>query len=232
MGNLMNGQLRIVRSLALVLALLLVAGAGTSLAITYTPIDEPLVGSSIGTVVTGISGSNIVGFYGDSANSVHGFLYDGSTYKTLDNPLGIGRTYANGISGGNVVGQYYDSSGGSHGFLYNGTTYTTLDDPLGAHGTLANGISGGVIVGSYNDSSNAGHGFVYNGSTYTTFDIPLANGGTSPTGISGSNIVGRILSYARLPLQRFDLHDARRSVIIGRDLCQWDFRRQRGRVLL
>ena len=126
----------------------------------------------------------------------HGFLYNGSTYTTLDDPLAIanGGTNAYGVSGNNIVGTYNVSSGMEHGFFYNGSTYTTLDDPLGIDGTKALGIDGGNIVGMYWDSSNNVHGFLYNDSTWTTLDDPLAgtaaNQGTVICGISGSNVVG------------------------------------------
>jgi len=106
----------------------------------------------------GISGNNVVGFYSDSTRGIfHSFLYNGSTYVALDDPLGV-NTYACGISGNNVVGYYMDSSYGIHGFLYDGTSYTTLDIS-GAAMTLITGIDGNNIAGNYYDSSDVEHGF-------------------------------------------------------------------------
>src|SRR5216110_212431 len=51
---------------------------------TYSTLDYPSTTS--GTAAYGISGNNIVGFYTDSSAVNHGFLYNGSTYTTLDNP--------------------------------------------------------------------------------------------------------------------------------------------------
>jgi len=159
---------------------------------SYTTLDYPSTTS--GTTAYGISGNNIVGFYvGNDASHVrHGFVYNGSTYTTLDNPNAFpsfaAGTTAYGISGNNIVGGYASSVG--HGFLYNGTTYTTLDNPLGVTGTEATGISGNNIVGNYNDAGGHSHGFLYNGSTYTTLDNPLGVNGTFAQGISGNNIVG------------------------------------------
>jgi len=173
--------------------LALLAGAATTFAITYTTLDDPLAPGAT-TEAHGISGGNIVGSYYDSSITRHGFLYNGSTYTTLDDPLGR-ETFPQGISGGNIVGYYFDSSfpGSDHGFLYNGSTYTKLDDPLaGPTGTYPYGISGDNIVGTYYDFSGSGaHGFLYNGSTFTTLDDPLAaTGETNVYGISGNNIVG------------------------------------------
>ena len=145
----------------------------------------------------GISGNNIVGDYEDQSYKAHGFLCNGSTWATIDDPLGAMGTQAKGISGSNIVGYYIDSSLNSHGFLYNGLTYTTLDDPLATNGSRIFGISGNNIVGAYEVMSGSGlsgvqrtHGFLYDGSTWTTIDDPLAVNYTGALGISGGNIVG------------------------------------------
>ena len=146
----------------------------------------------------GISGNNIVGQYfgtvtdqitGTLQGQWNGFLYNGSTYTTVTDPLGSNGTFAYGVSGSNVVGYYTDSAGYDHGFLYNGSTYTTIDEPLSVGGTYVYGISGNEFVGYYYGSSGQ-HGFLFNGSTYTNIDDPLASYGNVATGVSGNNIVG------------------------------------------
>src|SRR5262245_46746414 len=105
--------LRAVLSATLVFA----AGAGTAYAITYTTLDDPL--SPNGTIAAGISGSNIVGWYFDTPGALHGFVYNGSTYTEINDPLaGNGGTNALGISGNNIVGTYTDSSNIAHGYFY------------------------------------------------------------------------------------------------------------------
>ena len=57
--------------------------------IAITTIDNPLAGG--GTYVTGIDGSNIVGYYTtvnqyQQLTGNHGFIYNGSTFTTIDNP--------------------------------------------------------------------------------------------------------------------------------------------------
>jgi len=168
----------------------------------YTTINAPL--GVYGTYPAGISGSNIVGYYEDASGTVHGFLFNGSTLTTLDDPLATGTdangfsgTSADGISGSNIVGHYTGSDGNDHGFLFDGTTYTTLDEPLatgsdasGFSGTVINGISGSQVMGYYVDGNGKYHGFLYNGGVFSTLDDPLGARGTYPYGISGSNIVG------------------------------------------
>jgi len=117
---------------------------------TYTTIDDPSATTS--TTASGINtAGQIVGFF-RNASGRHGFLYNGSTYTTLDDPFAsanAGGTLALGISNaGQIVGGYYDSSGNEHGFRYSGGSYTTLDDSLGTNGTEPSGINAsGQIVG-------------------------------------------------------------------------------------
>ncbi|HVC93402.1 MAG TPA: hypothetical protein VND64_06905, partial [Pirellulales bacterium] len=154
----------------------------------FTTLNDPL--ATNGTVVQGISGSNVVGQYADSAGT-HGFLYNGTSYTTLNDPFAAGYTSAHGVSGNNIVGDYWSGSAW-YGFLYNGSSWTQLNDPLATGNTAAIGIDGNNIVGQYYVGS-AIHAFFYNGSTYTTLDDPLATNGTAAYGISGNSIVGGYL---------------------------------------
>jgi hypothetical protein len=131
-------------------------------------LDEPQAGTNYsgsiggtGTYPRGISGTNIVGYYSDNDGGIHGFIYNGITWATLDDPLGVGSTLPQGISGTNIVGFYTEARGlVAHGFLYNGKTWTTLDHPLAVYDTWAEGISGRNIVGYYYDNNNREHGFL------------------------------------------------------------------------
>jgi hypothetical protein len=72
--------------------------------------------------LTGISGNNVVGYYGDSSHSYYdsGFIYNltNGTYTTsIRDPLAPGNTFLEGISGSTLVGYYYDSNGVVHGFV-------------------------------------------------------------------------------------------------------------------
>lgn len=168
----------------------------------FTTISAPL--GVNGSFATGISGSNVVGYYIDANGTDHGFLFNGSGFTTLDAPLATGTdangfsgTSANGISGSEVVGTFAGSDGNDHGFLFDGTTYTALDEPLatgsdayGFSGTVINGISGNQVVGYFVGNDGKYRGFLYNGATFSTIDEPLGARGTYPYGISGSNIVG------------------------------------------
>jgi probable HAF family extracellular repeat protein len=134
---------------------------------TYIRLDDPFAnnpsvssGTANGTVATGMNDKGqIVGYYYDSNERGHGFLYSHGSYTTLDDPLGTNGTFATDINDkGQIVGYYYDNLHNQHGFLYDGRNYTTLDDPVGINSTYATGINdNGQIVGSY---GNGSHGFV------------------------------------------------------------------------
>jgi len=103
----------------------------------FTTFDHPLAGQGAnkGTLAADVFGINVTGWYVDSAQDYHAFIYNGSAYTPLNGPLGATDTFAGGIDGTNVVGNYYDSSSVSHGFLFDGSSYTTLDHPLAGPGT-------------------------------------------------------------------------------------------------
>jgi hypothetical protein len=95
----------------------------------------------------------VVGSYVGADSKGHGYLYDGTSYKTLDVPGAIG-TYAAAVSGKNVVGQFGED-GTSYGFFYNGTSYKTLVVP-GSTETIPQSVSGNNVGGKYTDDYRAG----------------------------------------------------------------------------
>ncbi len=166
---------------------LAVLGIGGSLARAsvfpaYTPIDVP---GAVNTTPFGVSGNNVVGYYYDGATT-HGFLWNGSTYTTLDAPGATMDTAAYGVEGNKIVGEYRDGSGLAQGFIYDGTTWQTLNYP-GAVQTVIEGISGTKMVGVWTDS--VVHGFVYDGVNFTTVDDPLGVNNQAHA-IDGNKIVG------------------------------------------
>src|ERR1035441_1504050 len=166
-----------------VLGLTAIAASSQASDITFTTVEVPGSGE---TIVTGVSGSSVIG-----TCDFGGFIYDGSTFKTFNNPAMSGMK-PTGISGGTIVG-YYQGVGTNgavalRSFIYDGSTFSTLDVP-GAIQTVALSISGSTVFGYYVDSPGVGHGFLYNGSTFTTLDFPGATT-TEILGISGGTVVG------------------------------------------
>lgn len=113
---------------------------------SYTTLDDPLAGA-IGTEANGINDAGqIVGEYWDSNNVLHGFLYSGGTYTTLNtsnaydindlgqivgvsflydgttyaplaDPVATSGTFPLGINNTDQIVGFYANSSGQHGFL-------------------------------------------------------------------------------------------------------------------
>ena len=171
-----------------------VAAMPASSVVTFTTIDHPLAGSG-GTTPYAVDGDRIVGSFLDAAGVNHGFLYDGSTWRTLDDPAAAAPrgTAAYGVSGPTICGTYVSSAGQTLGFLYDGANWTTLDHPAVGPGrvdTFARGVSDGTVVGYYIQSL-AAHGFSYRSGTFTDFDIP-GSIGTFPHDVDGTRIIGTV----------------------------------------
>jgi uncharacterized membrane protein len=109
---------------------------------------------------------------------VHGFLYSGGSWTTLDNPAATASghpTVASGINdSGQIVGHYADASWNAHGVLYSGGSYTNFDDPSATNNTIATGINAtGQIVGQYTDASSLWQSFLFGGdSSNLTLNAP------------------------------------------------------------
>jgi len=168
---------------------------GRASTVPFTPFSYP---GAFGDYATGIDGNLIVGYYADASGFQQGYLYDGSTFKTISYAPGVDTTLT-GISGNLITGIRQDAKGRSHGFIYNGTTFVDVDHPLAGSGSIVDpggtylaGISGTTVVGNYVDAAGKQRGFIFDGTTYTTFDKP----GSGPErtqlfGISGDTLVGQ-----------------------------------------
>jgi hypothetical protein len=118
---------------------------------TWTTLDYPQASR---TWACGISGNNIVGYYGPDSCA---FLYDGTNWTRL-----LTCAQALGIDGNNIVG--WGGAPGNHSggwLLYDGTTYSGLTYPGSTNDTEAQGISGTSIVGwCRGEGSYPYHGFL------------------------------------------------------------------------
>ncbi len=135
------------------------------------------------TYITGVSGSNAVGYYVDMNNVYHGVIYNLITgnFTPLSSPSGGGCPLT-GIDGKNVVGYYADPTHGYNysGFIYNlvssNYTATAIHDPLAPGSCYLLGISGNSLVGYFLDGNSYTHGFV---ATIPIPNIFLATMGTN-----------------------------------------------------
>ncbi len=163
-------------------------GAGTVFSLPVSG-GTPTVLTSL-TGPNGIDGNNVVGYFNDSSGVHRGFLYNGSTYQTIDHPLVIQNyagagTVLNDISGSNIVGTYQDSSLVPHSFLYDGSSFVSLVDPTAAGFTGCQGIDGSTVVGYYYDASGQAHGFIADVPEPSSFVSILAFFGAGGIGYLG-----------------------------------------------
>lgn len=100
-------------------------------------------------VVLGISGNNQIGAYEGTIDNVggnHAYLYNGSAYTTLSDPLGS-QTMAFGVSGSEVAGIFHNTHGLVDSFLYNGPAIVSGSTPEPGSLGLTIGIGACCIAG-------------------------------------------------------------------------------------
>ena len=125
----------------------------------FTSIDDPnaAAGNGYGTWATAINDAGLVtGYYTDSNDEEHGFLYSASTSQfvatTLDYPGSAGLTVPLGINGdAQIVGWYYDGAS-VQGFLYSSGNFTSISGSCGPT-ELESINDNGQIVGQYSFSN-------------------------------------------------------------------------------
>ena len=141
----------------------------------------------------GVNDSNqVVGWYIDSSNVTHGFMFSKGKFTTIDPP---GATLTNAWSinkAGVIVGAFTDSSGVFHGFIDNAGTFTTFNAPNGAILTEFTGINNkNQMTGIYDDSAATEHGFTLVGKTFT--DVTFPGVGVAVTATDRLNDSGEIV---------------------------------------
>jgi probable HAF family extracellular repeat protein len=138
----------------------------------------------------------IVGWCTDSKDVVHGYLWNGKKYISLDYPGANNFTLAWGINNtGLITLQWIDSSGNYEGALYNSKSkkYSKPINVPGAAQTYIHSINNaGDIVFSWYDSSGKAYGALLTGKTFYKFSDPKGPDYTKPDGINDKReIVGR-----------------------------------------
>lgn len=130
----------------------MLSGSFATLDVTGTTHSTQALGiNDAGTVVGSFSGGGVT----------HGFVYDGTSYTQLDDPLGVNGTVATTIdNGGDVGGYYVDGGGVTHGFVRMDGAFYTVDDPNAGGITAILGINDQrAVVGYYVDPNGVMTGF-------------------------------------------------------------------------
>jgi hypothetical protein len=163
---------------------------------TFTPVNDPAAGSGPGQGTSPITpkdtgddsnvlrSTTVIGWYVDSANMYHGFVYRSGKFTNFDDPSAGTGSFQGTIaydmtSSGTILGEYIDAIGVTHGFLDHNGHFTTVDNPsagtASGQGTVLDGVNAnGVFVGTYTDSSDVTHGFSLHNGTYSVLNDPSA----------------------------------------------------------
>jgi hypothetical protein len=130
----------------------------------------------------------IVGRYISTDGVQHGFLLNGTQFKSLD----VGATFTD-VTWINrydqISGSYNTSDGKTHGFVMSAGVFTTIDYP-GAQTTLGFGVGdNGDVVGIAIDSNGVLHGYLLRHGMFSLVNFPGASS-TLPAMVIGQTIVG------------------------------------------
>jgi len=156
-----------------------------------------------GTIAYGINDSGfVVGQFGD-AMGIHGFLFNGSTYETLNAP-GAQVTIAVGINSSNLITLQSVNAGLVSSWLLIGTHYLQLSVP-GAVTTAVHSINNlNEIALSWFDSSGLEHGAVHAGTKYFLIDDPSGTGTGIETINDFNTIIGKYVPAGGSQTQGFE----------------------------
>jgi probable HAF family extracellular repeat protein len=157
---------------------------------TLTTIKDPQSNGIDGTHAAGINKWNsIVGWYGDSNRTIHGFKrFSNGSYTTLDFPGAQGTMPAGINDSGTIVGTVNDSTG-SHGFIYSNGKWAKADYP-GTNGTTQFlGISNGNVIVGLSTSTESGFTFIYTNGVYKVISDSKAAGGVFANGIAANGLI-------------------------------------------
>jgi hypothetical protein len=127
----------------------------------------------------------IVGSYTDAKGVYKGFVYDGTSYKTIVFPGATTFTQANGINDSNViVGDFIAKDELTHGFMLKSGKFTRFDALKGAS-TWIIGINKAGNLAGYTGTNGNTLGFIKIGRKVKTFTFQ--NNSTYALGINREN---------------------------------------------
>jgi hypothetical protein len=155
---------------------------------TFTAENFP---GAVQTQVVGINNAGeTVGFYIDGAGVQHGFTFDGSTFKSVSNPLTTTVTQLLGVNDSGLAAGYWTDAGGNfHPFTWAPNTFTAINfsGEVSAQATDVNNT--GQVTGFNMSSSVTSDGFLDTGGVFTKLDFP----GSTFTQALGLNNFGQVV---------------------------------------
>jgi uncharacterized membrane protein len=145
----------------------------------------------------------IVGVYFDTSSTIHGFVLDGSHFRSIDAPgtapTGFLGTYTSGINTqGDLVGQYFDQNNNAHDFVIKDGVFKPFTLPIAdSVYDSPNGMNDlGDIVGSFQDKLGNTHGYLLSHGVAQVIDFP----GSQFTQAWGINFEGDIVGSYSVPV--------------------------------
>jgi len=158
---------------------------------TFTPFDCPGPGLD-DTRAFGINDSSVI-VGGCRSTGLHGFVYDGDSFDTVE-PPGSSNSRIRAINPGAIMVGFYLTPDFNffHGFMrVDEFSYREIIPPQTAQDALALGInSSNQVVGGYFGADGLEHGFFLDGEVYTA---PLDCPGYLNTQVNGIDDNGRIV---------------------------------------
>lgn len=157
---------------------------------TFTPENFP---GAVQTQVVGINNKgDTVGFYIDSAGVNHGFVFNGTTFRTVNDPHTTTVTQLLGVNNHNEAAGYWtDSAGNFHPFTWVPGSFTELSVPgqVSAQATDVN--NAGDVTGFNMTSATTSDGFLDDHGVFTMLDFP----GSAFTQALGLNNSGDVVGF-------------------------------------
>jgi hypothetical protein len=127
----------------------------------YQSIDVPGETSAAAWAIN--NAGDITVYAVNSSGDFDAFLYNGKTFKNINDPNAKGTlgTVVHTVNNkGDIDGTYYDSAGNTHGWLLHAGKYYDVNNPNGPNLTRADGLNDKLeIVGRYTPAAGGNVGF-------------------------------------------------------------------------
>jgi hypothetical protein len=169
---------------------------------TFTPVSFP---GATSTTLSAIGGGRVAGTYRGDALGEHGFVYDGSTFTSIDFPIDVSGSMArpSAVDAARVAGTHHQA-GGFSGFIRaaDGTLITRRVS--WSDGTTIEAFDGGRTLGHIWSEQEL-FGYLDDGTSMTFFSYP-GTFHTEPRDLSGNWVVGNYFAggvFGMTPMPAF-----------------------------
>jgi hypothetical protein len=176
---------------------------------TFTTLKDPNADTALGpsapyagTAAYGVDDSGeIVGWYVDSTETVHGFVYQGGSFTTEDCPgagTGLNPNTLLGFEGsgfgfvdnfGTATGTCWESNKSQYNFIYQNGRFNRVPNVPGSSDTIIAWVIKSGVSGGWYTRGHVTEGYIYQNGRFTTIKDPLGRYGIY---LDGANDFGAI----------------------------------------